>query len=61
MAKVSKATAVDSIDAEGFEGHHQDLEGYTVGYETYTAHADLAPLFAGLPDDRCQCLIWGSC
>ena len=59
MAKVSKDTAADSIDAEGFEGHYQDLEGYTVGYETYTAHNDLAPMFAGLPDDRCQCMHMG--
>ena len=28
---------------------------YTVGFETYTADADLGPLFRGLPDDRCQC------
>lgn len=55
MAKISKATAADSMNAEGFEGHYQDLGGYTVGYETYTAHADLAPMFVGLPDDRCQC------
>ena len=26
-----------------------------MGFESYTADADLAPLFAGLPDDRCQC------
>lgn len=29
------------------------------GFETYTADADLAPLFTGLPDDRCQCPNWG--
>ena len=40
---------------EGYEGHFEHLGGYTVGFETYTADADLAPLFAGLPDDRCQC------
>ncbi len=40
---------------EGYEGHFEELGGYTVGFETYTADADLAPLFAGLPDDRCQC------
>jgi hypothetical protein len=26
-----------------------------VGFETYTADADLAPFLVGLPDDRCQC------
>jgi hypothetical protein len=30
-----------------------------VGWETYTADADLTPLFVGLPDDRCQCEHWG--
>ena len=59
MGKVSKTTAGDSLTAKGFEGHYQDLEGYTVGFETYTAHADMAPLFVGLPDDRCQCTHMG--
>ena len=44
---------------EGYEGHFEDSGGYTVGFETYTADADLAPLFAGLPDDRCQCAALG--
>jgi hypothetical protein len=26
---------------------------------TYTADADMADLFKGLPDDRCQCEHWG--
>ena len=30
-----------------------------VGFETYTADADVAELFTGLPDDRCQCPHWG--
>ena len=44
---------------EGFEGHYAELGGTTVGWETYTADADLTPLFVGLPDDRCQCEHWG--
>ena len=55
MAKTSRASAADRIDAEGFEGHYQRLEGYTVGYETYSNHVDFAPMFVGLPDNRCQC------
>jgi hypothetical protein len=55
MGKVSKATAAQSMTAEGFEGRYEEFDGYTVGFETYTEHADMAPLFAGLPDDRCQC------
>ncbi len=35
------------------------MRGYSVGFETYTADADLSPLFVGLPNDRCQCTHWG--
>ena len=55
MPKASKQTASNSMTLEGYEGHFEELSGYTVGFETYTADADLAPLFVGLPDDRCQC------
>jgi hypothetical protein len=60
MPKASKATASESAEAPGFEGHYENLEGgYTVGFETYTEDADMAPLFKGLPDDRCQASHWG--
>jgi hypothetical protein len=60
MPKASKATASDSIELDGYEGHFENFAGgYTVGFETYTEDADLTPLFAGLPDDRCQCEHWG--
>jgi Cupin domain len=60
MPKASKATASESMTLEGYEGHFAHFEGgYSVGFETYTADADLAPLFKGLPDDRCQCPHWG--
>jgi|SRR5215510_14823245 len=59
MGKVSKSTASDTMSSAGFEGHYRDIEGYTVGFETYTAHADMAPLFEGLPDNRCQCTHFG--
>ncbi|HEU4355873.1 MAG TPA: cupin domain-containing protein [Actinomycetota bacterium] len=55
MAKASKASAPEHFEMEGFEGHYAELGGTTVGWETYTADADLTPLFRGLPDDRCQC------
>jgi hypothetical protein len=45
--------------AEGYEGHFQELGGYTVAFESHQADADVAPLFEGLPDDRCQCPHWG--
>jgi hypothetical protein len=60
MPKASKATASDSMQVEGYEGHFENFDGgYTVGFETYTADADMAELFKGLPDDRCQCEHWG--
>ena len=60
MPKASKKTASDSVKLEGYEGHFENFDGgYTVGFETYTADADLAELFKGLPDDRCQCEHWG--
>src|SRR5262245_11640616 len=59
MPKISKQDAADSIELEGYEGHFAELDGYTVGFETYTADADLADMFKGLPDDRCQCPHWG--
>ena len=30
-----------------------------VGFEEFSADVDAAPLFRGLPDDRCQCPHWG--
>jgi hypothetical protein len=55
MPRASRASASDSVELEGYEGHFEDFGPYTVGFESYTADADLAPLFVGLPDDRCQC------
>ena len=60
MPKASKTTASEHMELEGYEGHFEHWEGgYSVGFERYTADADLAPFFAGLPDDRCQCPHWG--
>ena len=56
MPKASKETASEHETLEGYEGHFEHFEGgWTVGFETYTQDADLAPLFKGLPDDECQC------
>jgi hypothetical protein len=55
MPKASRTTASEHMELEGYEGHFEDFGPYTVGFERYTADADLGPLFAGLPDDRCQC------
>ena len=35
------------------------MGGMNVEIGSFCAEADPAPLFAGLPDDRCQCPHWG--
>jgi hypothetical protein len=60
MPKASKNTASESMQAEGYEGHYENLDGgYTVAFETYTQDSDPGELFKGLPDDRCQSPHWG--
>jgi hypothetical protein len=59
MAKIAKDQTSTVFTMEGFEGRYEDLDGYTIGFETYTEDADPAPLFQGLPGDRCQCQHWG--
>jgi hypothetical protein len=60
MPKASKSSASEVVELEGYEGHVEKLEGgYTVAFERYTADADLAPFFKGLPHDQCQASHWG--
>lgn len=59
MAKISKGQAAQLEEMDGFEGRYEDLGGYTVGFEAYSEDSDPAPVFAGLPNDRCQCPHWG--
>jgi hypothetical protein len=59
MPKVSKQATSTTETAPGYEGRFEDLGGYTVAFETYTEDADLAPLFVGLPENRCQRPHWG--
>ena len=48
MPKIGKSGASQHVEAEGFEGHYEDLDGYTIGFETYTADADLGSVFQRL-------------
>ena len=60
MPKASRQTASEHEALEGYEGHFEHFDGgWTVGFERYTQDADLAPLFAGLPNDECQCAHMG--
>ena len=60
MPKSSLASASRVVEVEGYEGHIEELPGgYTVAFERYTADADLAPFFDGLPNGQCQAAHWG--
>jgi hypothetical protein len=60
MPKVSRETASQTMALEGLKVQLEHLDGgYTVCFESHTADADLAELFRGLPDDRCQFPRWG--
>ena len=59
MPKASKETAPQVEDMRVMVGHYAELDGYTVGFETFREDADATPLFKGLPDDRCQSPHWG--
>ena len=59
MPKASRTTASRVEDVGVMEGRYEELDGYTVGFESFREDADGAPLFRGLPDDRCQSPHWG--
>lgn len=59
MGTVSKENTGEPVTGPGFEGRYGETEGYTVGFERYTDHADLSPFFVGLPQDMCQSPHWG--
>lgn len=60
MPKVSRGTASETMALAGLEVQLEHLDGgYTVCFESHSADADLAELFRGLPDDRCQFPRWG--
>ena len=59
MPSASRIATPVSLDEKEIEGRYAELGPYTVGFETYREDVDPAPLFQGLPDDRCQCPHWG--
>jgi hypothetical protein len=60
MPKASKATADETVEIPGYEGHLTKLEGgYTAVFERYLEDTDLSPFFSGLPNEQCQSAHWG--
>jgi hypothetical protein len=60
MPQVSRETASQRVSLDGLDVRVEHLDGgYSVCFEEHTADADLAELFRGLPDDRCQLARWG--
>jgi hypothetical protein len=59
MPSTRKEAAPVVVDAPEITGRYVDLGGNTVAFEPFHVDVDPAPLFRGLPDDRCQCPHWG--
>jgi hypothetical protein len=59
MPRVSKAEALVALESDVLTSRQAELDTYTVVFEEYHVDADGAPVFRGLPDDRCQCPHWG--
>jgi hypothetical protein len=59
MPRTSKAEAPVAMESDVLTSRHAELDDFTVVFETYHVDADGAPVFKGLPDDRCQCPHWG--
>ena len=59
LPRTTKSQAPVLVDEDEIEGRYVELDGFTVAYETHRADVDPAPLFQGLPGNRCQCPHWG--
>ena len=59
MSHTRKDEAPILLEEPEITGRYVELDGYTVSFETFHTDIDPAPLFRGLPDDRCQCPHWG--
>lgn len=60
MGKAQKETTPLAIDTPVYAARTVDLgDNVTVAFETIRQDRDTAPIFRGLPDDRCPCPHWG--
>ena len=55
MAKASKTTASEQWSSRATKATSRTSVRTPSASRRYTADAELAPLFVGLPDDHCQC------
>ena len=61
MPKASKQTASEHEAVEGYEGHFEHFDGgWTVGFETYTADADLPRSSRGCPTTSASASTWAT-
>lgn len=59
MPRTRKNEAPIVVDGPVASIRHGDLGAYTVAFATFSTDVDPAPLFEGLPGNRCQCPHWG--
>jgi hypothetical protein len=59
MSRTRKDEAPILVEAPEIEGRYVELDDTTVAFERFPVDTDPAPLFRGLPDDRCQSPHWG--
>jgi hypothetical protein len=59
MPRTRKDEATQFADTPIYQARTTELGDYTVSFETFPEDADGAPVFVGLPDDRCQCHHFG--
>ena len=58
MPGARKETTPVAIENPIYVGRVAELGDYTVVFETIREDLDTAPIFKGLPDDRCPCPHW---
>jgi hypothetical protein len=58
MPGARKDTTPIAIERPMYVGRVAELGGYTVTFESLRGGIDPAPVFKGLPDDRCPCPHW---
>lgn len=59
MPRTAKSELPVAVDEDVIEARFAQLSDMTVGFETHKVDVDPAPLFVGLPEDRCQSRHYG--